>query len=386
MSALLTPSDYPADYIEVPFTTDEQALADGAVANLQATWADWTPNDGDIEVVLIETLSPYAAAAAQNAAQMPPAAFIALGTKLYGIPYGQGIPATTTVALTFQDDAGGYYVPAASEFDLQGYAFQTVSDVTSDPGSAIVTGVDVIANDIGVAFNGLTSADWASVTMPVWVTDLTTEAATEGGVDAQDDYDYLNYVSRELQLRGRMIVTLSDYEIAAINTGEVGRAYAATVGPRDVEVWLVAPDGNPVADTVKDTLAAIYDTATLVNTTYVLSDANYEAIDVEYSVVALPGYDIAGLVASVNSVLQLQLSPSGWGTVTVGQPGSGVNQWVNDTTVRLNKVIAWIGNVPGVAYVVENSVLINGVAADFEMPGPVALPTPGTMSGTASTS
>ena len=222
--------------------------------------------------------------------------------------------------------------------------------------------------------------------MPVWVTNLTTEAATEGGVDAQDDYDYLNYVSRELQLRGRMIVTLSDYEIAAINTGEVGRAYAATVGPRDVEVWLVAPDGNPVADTVKDTLAAIYDTATLVNTTYVLSDANYEAIDVEYSVVALPGYDIAGLVASVNSVLQLQLSPSGWGTVSVGQPGSGVNQWVNDTTVRLNKVIAWIGNVAGVAYVVENSVLINGVAADFEMPGPVALPTPGTMTGTASTS
>ena len=228
MSALLTPSDYPADYVEVPFTTDEQALADGAVANLQATWADWTPNDGDLEVVLIETLSPYASAAAQNAAQMPPAAFIALGTKLYGIAYGQGIPASTTVTLTFQDDAGGYDVPAASEFDLGGYAFQTVSDVTSEPGSAIATGIPVIANDIGVTFNGLTSADWSSVTMPVWVTNLTTEAATEGGVDAQDDYDYLNYFSRELQLRGRMIVTLSDYEIAAINTDEAWPRHAAT--------------------------------------------------------------------------------------------------------------------------------------------------------------
>ena len=386
MSALLTPSDYPADYVEVPFTTDEQGLADGAVANLQATWDGWTPNDGDIEVVLIETLAPYASAAAQNAAQMPPAAFIALGTKLYGIAYGQGVPASTTVTLTFQDDAGGYYVPASAEFDLGGYAFQTVSDVTSEPGSQLVTGVPVIANDIGVAFNGLTSADWAAVTMPVWVTNLTTEAATEGGVDAQDDYDYLNYFSRELQLRGRMIVTLSDYEIAAINTGEVGRAYAATTGPRDVEVWLVAPDGNPVAAEVKTNLEALYDTATLVNTTYTLSDPNYAPINVEYQVVAQPGYDLDGLVASVNSVLELQLSPTTWGTVAIGQPGSGAYDWVNDTTVRINKVIAWIGNVPGVAYVVENSVLINDLAADFDMGGPVALPTPGDMDGTASTS
>ena len=118
--------------------------------------------------------------------------------------------------------------------------------------------------------------------MPVWVTNLTTEAATEGGVDAQDDYDYLNYFSRELQLRGRMIVTLSDYEIAAINTGEVGRAYAATTGPRDVTVWLVAPDGNPVAAEVKSNLAAIYDTATLVNTTYTLADPNHAPINVNY--------------------------------------------------------------------------------------------------------
>lgn len=383
MSALLTPSDYPADYVEVPFTTDEQALADGAVAYLQATWADWVPNDGDIEVVLIESLSPYAAAAAQNAAQMPPAAFIALGTKLYGIPYGLGMPATTTVSLQFQDAAGGYYVPAGSEFDLAGYAFQTVLDVTSEAGSNTVAGVDVIANDIGVAFNGLTSANWASATMPVWVVNLTTETPTEGGVDAQDDYDYLNFFSRELQLRGRMVVTLSDYEIAAVNTGEVGRAYAETTGPRDVEVWLVAPDGNPVAQSVKDDLAAIYATATLVNTTYVLSDANYAQIDITYAVVALPGFDLAGLVASIDSVLATQLSPTGWGSVAIGQPGSGISDWVNDTTVRLNKVIAWIGGVPGVAYVTAGSVQINGVAADFAMPGPVALPTAGTMTGTA---
>jgi hypothetical protein len=36
--------------------------------------------------------------------------------------------------------------------------------------------------------------------------------------------------------------------------------------------------------------------------------------------------------------------------------------------------------------VVENSVEINGTAADFDMPGPVALPTPGTMTGTVTTS
>jgi hypothetical protein len=381
-NATLTGADYPADYVELEFTVDEQSLADAAVANLQLTWTDWEPNDGDIEVVLIETLAPYAVSAAEQASAMPPAAFIALGTKLYGIDYQEGVPAQTTVTLTFVDDAGNYLVPAGSEVDLGGYAFQTVDDVTSAVGETTATGVQLVANDVGADFNDLTSADWASVTLPVWVVNLATEAPTSGGVDPQDDYDYLNMLSRELQLRGRMIVTLPDFEIAAVNTPGVGRAYAVTDSARNVTVTLVDPEGEPVTDDVKDTLAATYAAAMLVNVTVTLQDATYTTVSVSYEVVSLPGFDPTILEETINDALSTTLSPLGWGTAPIAQPGSGTQSWLSDNTVRVTKLISLIGSTAGVAYVVNDSILINGANHDLVMSGTVALPQPGTMTGT----
>jgi len=380
----VTGADFAADYVTVPFDADEAALADGAIENLQSTWDGWEPDDADIEVVLIETLAPFAAVAIANASQIPPAALIAIGTKLYGIPYQQGAPAQTTVTLTFLDDAGGYFVAAGSEFDLGAFAFSTVADVTSVAGDAQVTGVQVVAGDVGAAFNGLTGSDWASVTLPVWVTDLTVEAPTSDGADPQDATDYLNMVSRELQLRGRMVVTLPDYELTAIDTVGIGRAYAETTAAGDVTVYLADPAGEPVPADVKAALAAVFAQARMTNTTVALSDFNYTQIDIDYAVIALPNFDLAQLIVSINSALEGALSPSGYGAVTFGQPGSGSTSLQADNTIRITKLIALIGTVPGVAYVVNDSIQINGANADFPMPGPVALPRPGAFNGTAS--
>ncbi len=189
--------------------------------------------------MLIETLAPYATAAAQQASAVPPEAFIALGTKLYGIPFGEGAPATTTIALTFQDDAGGYLVSAGSEFELSGYAFSTVLDVTSAPGQTIVDDVQVVANDVGVAFNDLTDSDWASVTLPVWVVGMSATPRRAAASIGSRHTTTWNMLSRELQIRGRMIVTLPDFEIAAVNTA----SGAATVknSARNVNVTLRKP-------------------------------------------------------------------------------------------------------------------------------------------------
>lgn len=376
----VTTPDFPAFYVELPLVTDDQALADSAIANLQQQWPAWVPSDGNMEVVLIETLSPFAAVAAMNMVQMSGAAFIALGTKLYGIPYEEGAPASTTVTLTFQDASGPYDCPAGSEMDLGGYAFSTVSDVVCPNGSTQVSGVAIVANDVGVDFNNLTSTDWSSVTLPLWVTNVSTEAPTSGGIDPQDDTDYLNMLSRELQLRGRMVVTLPDYEIAAVDTEGVGRAYAVTDSARNVTVYLTDPNGQPVTAAVKTTLSNMYATERLVNVTVTLSDPTYTTINVTYTVMAVPGFDPTGLAASINSNLSQVLSPAGWGTVVSGQPGSGPYTWINDPTVRLNKLISVVGSTPGVQYV--QTLTINGSAADFVMPGTVALPHPGVFTGT----
>ena len=382
----LTAPDFPAYYVTLDVVTDQSALADGAISNLQTTFgSDWIPNDGNLEVVLIETLAPFAAEAARNMASMSDAAFIALCSKLWGIPFQEGSPATTTVTLTFQDTASNYLVPAGSEFSLSGYAFSIVSD-TYSANQATVTGVQIVSNDTGSAANGLDSTSWANTTLPVWVTQLATEASTTDGTDPQDSTDYLDYASRELQLRGRMVVTLPDYELVAIDTPGVGRAYAVTDSARNVTVYLTDPNGQPVPQAVKDTLNATYAAERLVNVTVTPADAQYSTIDIAYSVVALPGFDTTALVGSVNTNLNQALSPMGWGAVSYGQPGAGPSTWINDTVVRLNKMITVIGASPGVKYVVAGSVTINGSAADFTMPGAAPLPNPGTMTGSATSS
>src|SRR6516164_9282365 len=275
----LTAPDFPAYYVTLDVVTDQSALADGAISNLQTTFgSDWIPNDGNLEVVLIETLAPFAAEAARNMASMSDAAFIALCSKLWGIPFQEGSPATTTVTLTFQDTASNYLVPAGSEFSLSGYAFSIVSD-TYSANQATATGVQIVSNDTGSAANGLDSTSWANTTLPVWVTQLATEASTTDGTDPQDSTDYLDYASRELQLRGRMVVTLPDYELVAIDTPGVGRAYAVTDSARNVTVYLTDPNGQQVPQTVKDTLTATYAAERLVNVTVTLSDAQYSTID-----------------------------------------------------------------------------------------------------------
>jgi hypothetical protein len=379
----LPPSpDFGVDYVQLPITSDEQSLADGAVATLQATWPDWEPNDGDMEVVLIETLATIAADATQQASNMPPAALIALG-QLIGVPYSEGVQATTTVTLTFIDDAGGYFVEAGSEVEIGGYAFDTVADVTSASGSDTVAGVQVICAVAGQAANGLSTADgWASISLPVWVTDLATDAPTSDGVDPIDDQAYLDLVSRELQLRARVVVTLADYELIALDQPGVARAYAETTAARDVSIYLTGPDGEPVPTPIKTALAAIYATKRLVNVTVSILDANYTTIDVGWAAQAAVGFDPSDVQARGNAALAQLLSPAGWGIPT-GVSTEGFAPWDSDNVVRVNKIIATLGSLPGLDFVVGTPT-INGVAADFTMTGPVALPQPGTMTGTVS--
>jgi hypothetical protein len=80
-------------FIEVPIVTDANELADLAIDELAATWTDWEPNDGDLEVVQIEALSQMAADVANVAAIMPAAAFEAVLERLFGV-----VPRSTSTA------------------------------------------------------------------------------------------------------------------------------------------------------------------------------------------------------------------------------------------------------------------------------------------------
>lgn len=352
----------PDDYVQLQFTTNPSDLADAAIEYLQTQWPDWMPNDGDPGVVLIESLAPMASNAADIAANMPPAALIAFGTKLLGIPYQAGASATATATFTVQDANGPYVIDAGSEVDISGIAFQTTADLTIPNGST--TGqVAIAANEVGQFANNLTGTDWASGSLPVYVTNMTLVAPTTGGVDQQDDNDYLNMVSQEMQLRSRSIITLIDFEIVAVNTTGIGRAVAIASGthPRDITVFVTDASGNPVASSIKTTLATQYSATRMVNATVAISDPSYTTVSVTYRALAVPAADPTGLQTAINARLATELNPATWGAPQSGDGLAGLT-WVDTPVVHVNRLIGVISGVGGVNYVESCSISADNIA------------------------
>jgi Baseplate J-like protein len=374
-------------FVSVPLTTDAQTLADDAVEKLRDQWDGWEPNDGDLEVIQIEALAPMAQNAAEAAATMFPAAFRAYGTKLIGVPYANGVPASGTV--TFQlTDTDDHTIPAASQVDIDGFAFATDGDATAAPGADVIAAVPVTATEPGAAQNGLVGSVVTPITALAFVESVTVDSPTGGGTDPEDDLDYQDRLARELQLQAKTLVTTRDFEVEALSDPAVGRAVAIADSARHITVTLTDHAGEPVAADVKDRLVADFAAYRQVNTIVTIVDAAYTTVNVAWAVVAYPGFDLADLEARVDATLTELLSPANWGSPkNFGDPGSP-DGWYNDPVVRRLKLVDVVGDVEGVNYVA--TLTITGSAGtvdgngDLTMPGTIALPRPGAIAGTVS--
>ena len=349
-------------YVQLPFTTNPDDLEDLAIAFIQSQKPGWSPEEGDLSILMIEALAPLAANAAQIAANMPPAALIALGTELLGLTYEPGVSAFALATLTVQDTNGPYTIPQGSEVDISGIAFSTTADLTIPNGSTTGT-VPVAANDPGTFANGLDGTDWASGNLPVFVTGFSLGGATSGGVDPQDDADFLNSVAQELQLRSKSLITLIDFEITAVNTPGIGRAVfvGQTGSPRNIDGYVTDPEGNAVSTGIKDTLLATLSATDvrMVNAVITVNDPAYTTVSVTYELLALPGVDATGLGANCDSALDAELSPAGWGSPTPNAPGL---TWVDQPVVHVNRLIGVISGVQGVNYVLSCTISADKIA------------------------
>lgn len=336
------------EFVNVDIAVDEQTLADDAVSNLQAAWPSWEPNDGDLEVVMIETLAAMAADVAEVAASVPAAIFRDYGTKLLGVAYQDGVEATTTLTFTVPD-AAGYLIPAGTEVDIDGYAFLVDDDTVVDPGETTVAGVPVSCSVVGVEANGL--GDNASmISALAFVTNVAVDDPTAGGVDAETDDEYLDRLNLALRLRARSLVTARDYELVALQQDGIARATAATTGERAVRVAVTDADGQVVSTAIKNELQALYNELRLVNVQPSIVDPTYTSVDVGYVVKRYAGFEAADLETRIDAAIAGYLSPASWGVPrTTGDIDTA--QWLNDPVVRQYKLIDLIGNVEGVDYV-----------------------------------
>jgi hypothetical protein len=368
------------EFIKVDIVTDSQTLADEAVARLRDQWTDWDPNEGDLEVIQIETLAPMAQNAAEVAARVYPAIFRKYGTDLIGTPYQQGTAASTTTTWTLISNPSGRTIQAGLSIEIDGFEFLVEDDVVVATGVLTAPAVAVVCSTPTAAANGLTGAVVAPISALDWVEDITVNTPTANGSDPEDDIAYQDRLSRELQLQSITLVTTRDFELLGLSHAGVGRLVASNNGSRAVLVVGTDSVGEPLSATIKAWLVAKYAELRQVNTTVTVADATYTTVAITYTVKAYPGFDPVDLKARINSMLASWLSPAVWGKPkNFGDPGSP-GAWQNETVVRLNKIIDLIGDVDGVNYV--SALTINGVAADLALAGTVALTRPGTLTGT----
>lgn len=342
-----------SDFIDVEVTTDAQTLADNAIESLQGRWEGWEPNEGNLEVVVIETISPMAADAAETTARVPSAIFRAYGTDLIGLPYLVGAPARTTLTITLIDDSGGV-IPAGSEFEIDGFAF--VSDVVriADIGESSIPAVAVSAADDGTEANGLEGTSVSPLSSLAIIESIIVDDPTAGGVDPEEDVDYQNRLTRDLQLQARTLVTVRDFELMALNHSGVGRVVAQNDGERRVLVTATDLVGAALGGTIKSELVDLYAEFRQVNTVVTIGDATYTTVSVTYGVKSYPGYDAADLESRINDAISAYLNPLDYGKPRLkSEVTLDSTVWLNQPIIYFNKMIDVISDVEGVDYVTD---------------------------------
>lgn len=154
----------------------------------------------------------------------------------------------------------------------------------------------------------------------------------------------------------------------------------ATVGgtlgnERTVTTGVTLTDGTATNADTKAALQAWLASFREVNFDVDVIDPTYTPVYVLSSIHLYAGFDPTATAGAVQSALLAYLSPAHWNLPPFGD----IAAWLAGTTIRYDKLIGVIQNVPGVDYVVTGSLKL-GLAAtptgvvDVTLPGPIALP------------
>ena len=218
-------------YIEPPITTDPDDLSDAAFAYIQSVVPGWQPNAGNIETILIESIARIAAELRTVASAVPTSIFRYYGDSILGLSPIDDAPASGATTWTARDNLG-YTVQAGTVIGLRAagdnlIAFETVNTVVIPPGSTATAAgaVSIRAIIDGTAGNLLTGT--AELIDPLdWVSSVVVVGSTGGGVEAEEDEDYLNRLVTRLQLLSPRPILPNDFAVLARDIAGVNRALA----------------------------------------------------------------------------------------------------------------------------------------------------------------
>jgi uncharacterized phage protein gp47/JayE len=331
---------------------------------------EWSPQAGQIEVVLLEAIANQAANVDAAANRVPGAVTETL-MLLYGIERDEGVAATASLDVTMINTTG-YVIPAGANFSYfppnSGTALVYTLDEDINVASGGSTGSGIVsAIEVGVAHNtpSVGSSLQILMTMPYLSTSVF-GTAPEGGTDPESNDAYLDRASTTLRSYSAALTTPTQIQAWVLVTYP-NIVYRANVYDRrrkndrdttsptydlhDGFALVVVAGLNATIVDTSDVPVSVEDRQTIeealdlkTNTGLVTELVNVELVDITVNVTVMPfvGYTTSQIQTSVDDALNLYLSPNEW-------------DWAD--TVRENELLALIDNVVGVNYVASlNSV------------------------------
>lgn len=215
-------------YIGLAVETDAEEIADEAFDYLQTQLPGWEPNEGNLEVILIEGQAQEQAIERDLASQTTDDIFRAFGA-VAGIPPTEAAPARGTTTWTMADNAG-YTVDEGTQVTVVGpdgeeVGFQTLDAFTVPNGSTVATNVTIEAIEPGAETSGL-AGPVTLIDALTFVASVVLVGVTTGGKDEEANSAYLARLARRLQLQSTAVTLPRDAEILALDVGGVARALA----------------------------------------------------------------------------------------------------------------------------------------------------------------
>jgi hypothetical protein len=394
-----------AEYLIDPLgsaATSPDLLKSEKIARFQDLNAGWTPFDASPEVRLMADQAVDDSIILSVASQVATAIFRYYGQSVVNVQ-----PQAATYAqadMTFTLTASGFTVPAGLRVSIDpgdggaGVEFRVVQDTLADDTTPTV---QVQATNPGLAGSGIPSGSAVTIVdQRTWITSAHLDTETTGGLDAEEDGDYLNRLVGVLQRLSDTIVTVEDAEEALPTVAGISRVLvldnyvpasdapglrydgAAPTGSEQtgvagaVSFVAIASDGSDVPSGVKDAGVALLAADRLAGLSVYAFDPTRTDVTVTFEYIPAPGYDEAATTADGEAAITAALDDAVWGA-TNSEAGPG---WEEADTVYYADLYAAL-KIPGILHVTE--LTINGNAdTNLTLTGPGALPNLVSVTGT----
>lgn len=379
------------EYIGVPVETDPDVIAANALDELSDRVEDFNPKEAHLEVQLLEVVSRINAETRFLGQSVPDSIWKAFGTTLVRVPPVLDEHATTVSTWVMVDPAGytledGTTVAFRPAGDTL-VPFQVVGDHVVAPGQLTAADIPLRAVEPGAANNGYGPGDLELVDALAYVQEVQATRVTSGGVDAETDDEYFGRLRDEMTLLAPRFVLAKDAAVLARRISGVHRALGVdNYSPitqtfnneKMITLAVVDEQGQPLSTEKRAEVAAYLDAMREINFIVHVVSPSYTPINVTFEVVAYAGYELGSLAERVRNSLSEYLDPATWAGGDRNPP-----EWRSeDSVVRYLEVAQVVNATDGVNYV--KTLTVNGGTANVSLPGVAALPTLGTLSGTAS--